>query len=274
MSLIKSLEKKFRWYFPKRINNAANFLAVLRDKKGLEIGGPSPSLSHRGFLPAYDVLRELDGCNFGNETVWEGKLHEGHNYQWDKNLGKQFIADGSELPFIKTGSYDVVLSCHSIEHFANPIKAINEWKRILVEEGHLLLVVPHKDKTFDKDRPVTKLSHLIDDFENGILENDDTHFEEVIQLHDITLDYGVNSKDELSARTYKNIENRCVHHHVFNTPLVVQLADYLNMQILQLEHFNPFNIVVLLKKTNLPDNREFRDKNNSLFQKFPSDNLW
>lgn len=274
MNLLKSLEKIFRRYFPKRISNADNFLEILRNKKGLEIGGPSPSLSHQGFLPVYDVLKELDGCNFGKETVWEGKLQEGSNYRWGNNIGKQFIADGSDLAFIESGSYDVILSCHSIEHFANPIKALNEWKRILSEEGLLLLVVPHKDQTFDRNRPVTKLSHLIEDFEKETSENDSTHFDEVIQLHDITLDFGVKSKEELATRTYKNIENRCVHHHVFNTPLVVQLADYLNMQILQVEHFNPFNIVVLLQKTIKVDNSSFRDKNNRVFHRFPSDNLW
>jgi len=274
MSIRNKLESTFRKYVPKRIRNVKQFLSALRGKKGLEIGGPSPSLSHIGFLPVYDVLLELDGCNFGNQTVWEGALEEGQNYQWGNKKGYQFINDGADLSSISDATYDVILSCHSIEHFANPIKALKEWCRVLKSDGYLLLIIPHKDGTFDHNRPITKLPHLIQDYEMNIDENDNTHFEEVINLHDIDLDKGVLSKEDLIVRTRDNFNNRCVHHHVFNTPLVVELADYMKLQILQIEHFNPFNIVILLKKSESPNNRLFFDKNHRAFQKFPSDKIW
>ena len=88
MKLKNQLERKFRRYFPKRIQNANQFLTPLKGKNGLEIGGPSPSLSHQGFLPVYDVLKALDGCNFGAQTVWEGNLAEGNNYSWGNKKGR------------------------------------------------------------------------------------------------------------------------------------------------------------------------------------------
>lgn len=268
------LEREFRNYFPKRIKDVEQFLEPLKERKGLEIGGPSPSLSHKGFLPVYDVLSKLDGCNFGNVTVWEGNLTEGENYSWGSKKGFQFINDGSDLSSITDGTYEVILSCHSIEHFANPIKALKEWSRVLTPQGFMLLVVPHRDGTFDHNRPITMLSHLIQDYEMNVPESDETHFEEVISLHDISLDKGVANKEELITRTMDNIHNRCVHHHVFNTPLVVELADYLKLQILQMEHFNPFNIVILLKKSESPGNKLYFDKNHHAYQKFPSDKIW
>lgn len=274
MKLKDTLEKTFRKYFPKRIKNAQQFLWPLKDKKGLEIGGPSPSLSHKGFLPVYDVLTSLDGCNFGAETVWEGRLEEGPNYRWGKKTGFQFINDGSNLSAIKDGSYEVVLSCHSIEHFANPIKALNEWRRVLTDDGYILLVIPHKDGTFDHRRPTTTLAHLIADFENDTAETDHTHFDEIIALHDIQRDEGVSNKEELIARTKDNIHNRCVHHHVFNTPLVIELADHLGYQVIGLQHFNPFNIVTLWQKRPVVDNAQYKDPNHPAFQKFPSDKPW
>lgn len=274
MNLKNKLEKIFRTYFPKRILDAHKFLTPLKGKKGLEIGGPSPSFSDKGFLPVYDVLAYLDGCNFGSQTIWEGKLEEGNNYTWGNKKGYQFITDGSDLSGIKDGTYDVVLSCHSIEHFANPIKAMTEWNRVLKQSGYMLLVVPHKDKTFDHNRPVTKLSHLLDDFERNTLETDNTHFEEIISLHDIQMDEGVATKEELITRTRINIENRCAHHHVFNTPLVVELSNYLSYQIIELQHFNPFNIVILLQKSGHPNNSRYKDPANPIYQKFPSDKIW
>lgn len=274
MSIIRNLERKFREFVPKRINHYSVFLNHLKAKRGLEIGGPSPTFTHKGFLPVYDVMKTLDGCNFGHQTIWEGKLTEGATYKWGNKIGKQFIADGSQLSFILNASYEAILSCHSIEHFANPIKALKEWMRILTGDGYILLVVPHKDKTFDHQRPLTTLTHLLDDYQKDIPESDSTHFDEIIELHDITMDDGVATKEELIERTHNNINNRCVHHHVFNTPLLVQIADYLSLQIIQIEHFNPFNIVMLLQKTTASDNAGFHNPQHPSFQKFPSDHIW
>ena len=274
MKLKNQLERKFRRYFPKRIQNANQFLTPLKGKNGLEIGGPSPSLSHQGFLPVYDVLKALDGCNFGAQTVWEGNLAEGNNYSWGNKKGYQFINDGSDLTAINNKNYEVILSCHSLEHFANPIKALKEWDRVLVEDGYMLLVIPHKDGTFDHNRPVTTFAHLLNDFELNIPETDNTHFEEIISLHDIQMDAGIKNMEELITRTYANIDNRCVHHHVFNSPLVVQIADYLNLQIIELQHLNPFNIIILLQKSKFKDNTKFTNPSNPIFDRFPSDKIW
>ena len=71
---------------------------------------------------------------------------------------------------------------HCIEHIANPLKAISEWKRILKDNGLILLIVPHKDKTFDHNRPITSLSHLIEDMKTDVQEDDSTHLPEILEL--------------------------------------------------------------------------------------------
>ena len=206
--MISFLEVLFRKYFPKRIKNHKLLISKFRGKNGIEIGGPSSIFTKKGFLPIYPAISNLDGCNFSANTVWEGSIAEGKTYVYGNKIGHQYISDGNNLSMISNEKYDFILSCHSLEHFANPIKAIVEWKRILKNDGFILLVLPHKDKTFDHRRQVTSLEHIINDFTNDTLESDTTHFEEVLKLHDITRDAGVQSQEELIERTSKNIENR------------------------------------------------------------------
>ncbi len=276
--MIKKIESVYRKFFPKRLACYKLYQEKLYGLCGLEIGGPSSIFTEKGFLPLYDDIKGLDGCNFSSDTVWEGKISEGLNYQYGNKKGYQIISDGSKLDHIPDGKYDFILSCHSIEHIANPIKALNEWKRVIRKDGTLLLIVPHKDNTFDHNRPVTTLDHLIQDFKNNTEENDNTHFEEVISLHDISMDAGINNKEDLKLRTADNFNNRCVHQHVFNTPLVVKIADYLDLKILNVAHFNPFHIIILLQKpaNGKPDNSNYMNPANAIYQedKFPSDKTW
>ncbi len=131
-------------------------------------------------------------------------------------------------------SYDFVLSSHALEHVANPLLALVEWVRSIKANGILTLVVPHKEGTFDHRRPTTTLQHLISDFERATAESDTTHLTEILQLHDLSRDPEAGDFDAFSARAKRNLENRGLHHHVFNTPLAVDVISYLRLQILRL----------------------------------------
>lgn len=249
MKLIKTLENNFRYFFPKKISNYKSFAKNFIDKSGLEIGGPSLAFSCKGFIPIYNKIASLDGCNFSNDTIWEGKISEGPNFSFDGRKGWQYIKDAVDLSGIESEKYDFVLSCHSIEHIANPIKAILEWKRVLKENGWLLMIVPHKDRTFDRKRPITKIEHIIDDYKKGVDEDDETHFRDAIENHDFSIDPGISGNAEFAERTRNNKENRCLHHHVFNTKLVIDLIDFCELEINKVDHFSPFHIIILAKKT-------------------------
>ncbi len=276
--MLKRLENLYRQYFPKRMKNYKFFISTLSNKNGIEIGGPSSAFDSKGYLPIYSHLKTLDGCNFSSTTIWEGNISEGKNFTYGNRKGMQIISDGIKLDTIKNNQYDFLVSCHSLEHFANPLKALEEWKRIINDNGYILLVVPHKDNTFDHRRPITTLEHLIKDYKSETKENDTTHFEEVIKLHDISMDEGIKDCESLKKRTFDNFNNRSVHHHVFNTPLLVKIANHLNFKICDIQHFNPFNIIILIQKSEqfLPDNSNFLNHKNEVYQKekFPSDKIW
>lgn len=70
------------------------------------------------------------------------------------------IAQGDELP-LEDSTVDCLINSHVVEHFFDPIKAINEWIRILKPNGYILFNVPHKDRTPDKNRDLTGVPELI-----------------------------------------------------------------------------------------------------------------
>jgi ubiquinone/menaquinone biosynthesis C-methylase UbiE len=216
---------------------------------GIELGGPSAFFSFKSAFPIYLYAKKIDGVNFSNHTLWEGSIEQGNLYTYYKNKkGFQFIGEAAHLKELKDASYDFVLSCHSLEHLANPIKALKDWNRVMRTKGRLVLVLPDKEFTFDNKRPITTLAHLIEDYKNNITELDETHFEEVIALHDFNHDAFVQSKEELIERTKLNIENRAVHHHVFNLHLAKELLVYCDFEMIHQQTYPPFHLVSVAQK--------------------------
>lgn len=223
--------------------------ATFKGQEGIEVGGPSAFFSFKSAFPIYLYANKIDGVNFSNNTLWEGKIKEGNLYNYYKNKkGFQFIGEAAHLKDVNDASYDFVLSCHSLEHVANPIKALKDWSRVMKTKGRLVLVLPDKEFTFDNKRPVTTLAHLIEDYKNNTTEEDSTHFEEVIEMHDFKHDAFVQSKEDLIKRTNLNIENRAVHHHVFNLDLVKELLVYCDFEVIHQQTYPPFHLVSVAEK--------------------------
>lgn len=219
-------EKSRKWF--------AQYHSYFKNKKGLEVGGPSP-LFTGNMIPVYKLAAAIDGCNFSNATVWEGNIEAGeHQYHYSANKsGTQYIAEGSSLPQINNDQYDFLLSCHNLEHIANPIKAVAEWKRVIKKNGVILLVLPDKRFTFDKKRPYTNFEHLLADYKNNTAEDDLTHLPEVLSLHHLNLD-PIAGKDveAFRERCRHNFDNRCLHHHVFSLDVLSRIFQYLDMEVI------------------------------------------
>lgn len=217
---------------------------------GLEIGGPSKVFSKAGYWPVYACAARVDNVNFCSRTEWHGTISGGHNFQFDssKAPGLQIIRDAGDLHGIDDGAYDFVLSSHMLEHSANPMKVLIEWKRVLKPGGMMQLVLPHRDGTFDHRRPVTTLEHLREDFANDTKEDDPTHFEEILRLHDLSRDPGQTSREALRSWILDNVNNRGAHHHVFTSLLVSSLVDAVGFELLAVEPRRPFDIFVTARK--------------------------
>jgi len=244
---LSPVEIIFRKYFPKRMDGYKNIQVQFKSKNGIEIGGPTYSFGSRGFLPIYKVIKSPDNVNFSSNTIWEGDLTEGQHFKFGNKIGKQYIKEANNLNGIIDSKYDFLISSHNIEHLANPLNTIQEWKRVVKPGGYFLFILPNKEGTFDHKRPVTTIDHLINDLNKKTTEDDQTHFEEVLALHDLSIDPGGLNYEDFKQRTLKNIENRCVHHHVFDLDLLEKIALVSNIQIIQIEKFSKIHLVLLGK---------------------------
>lgn len=70
------------------------------------------------------------------------------------------VAPGDALP-VPDGSQDFVVSSHVLEHFPDPIKTLKEWYRVVRREGYVFMIVPHQERTFDRDRTRTTFDELL-----------------------------------------------------------------------------------------------------------------
>ena len=220
--------KVFSIKIPKLHKWQENFI----DKHGIEIGGPSGIFNINGYLPLYNIAKSIDGVNFSNSTVWEGSLSEGNNYKYYNKTGYQYIREGGNLMNIKDSSYEFVLSCNNLEHIANPLAAIFEWKRVLKDKGVMLLILPNKKVNFDHRRSFTTREHLINDYNNKTSEDDMTHLNEILKLHDLRRDPQAKSYKNFATRCNDNLKNRCMHHHVFNQNLLKEMIEFCDLKVL------------------------------------------
>ena len=195
--------------------------------KGLEIGGPSSFF--RKELPVYAEMEACDNINFARHTIWGDVTDE---YVIDgKRMGTQYILEATDLHLNE--SYDFVLSSNVIEHIANPLKAVREWLSVLKPGGVIVIVAPKKESNFDHRREITDFSHLIRDLENNVGEDDLTHLDEILELHDLPLDPPAGTIEQFKARSLRNIENRCLHHHVFDLDLLLRIYEYFDITPIQ-----------------------------------------
>ncbi len=212
--------------------------------RGLEVGGPSGVFADRDLLPIYRIVGSLDNCVYSTTTVW---LQASEQYQFHpaKPPGRTITAEGSELGFINDSSYDFVVASHVLEHFANPVKALREWQRITKRGGALVVVLPDGRKTFDHRRPITSLAHMYEDYERGIAEDDLTHLPEILALHDLRRDPQAGDAKAFEERSRRNLENRCLHHHVFSASSGPELLAKVGFKIERVDTAPPFHIFIL-----------------------------
>jgi SAM-dependent methyltransferase len=134
------------------------YLAGLR---GIEIGA---SAHNRYFLDAINVDRFG-----GTDTPYK---HEERRLALH-TAKVDVVAPGDELPFAD-GSFDFVFSSHVIEHFPDPIRALLEWIR--VARRYVVIVAPHRDRTFDSGRALTTADELIARHREGLRSDEDKHW--------------------------------------------------------------------------------------------------
>ena len=212
------------------------------DKVALEIGGQSFTFSNKGIFPIYKKLKRVDICNYGYDKNWNNIKYK------ECNNKRNYITDTTNLSMIKKNTYDSILSCHVIEHIANPIKALKEWKRVLKPGGYIILIIPFYRGTFDHKRPITQISHMKLDYIEKIKEDDMTHLFEVSSYHCFKRDYGTKNPDDFDKIIVNNKKTRAMHHHTFDLENSLDIIREAGFKICGGEIFYPADIIVVAKK--------------------------
>ena len=160
--------------------------------KGVEIGGSS--FANYGIdainIDRVDIIK-TDINNF----YFKDQIMSHVNYIKKVDL----ISDGYNLPF-KDNTLDFVFTSHVLEHFYDPIKTLQEWYRVVKSGGYVFMIIPHKERTFDKDRERTTLNELI-------------------------------SRHNQKIKTEEQFTDK--HHSVWITEDVLELCKYLNMNVVE-----------------------------------------
>jgi SAM-dependent methyltransferase len=194
-------------------------------------------LASEGAFPIYPRLASIDNCNFARDTIWSS---DSVRYE------KSFISEATALE-VEPGTYDCLIASHCLEHIANPIRALLEWKRVLRPNGLMLLILPNRDYTFDWRRPITTLEHMRKDHELSTPESDLTHLEEILSLHDLSRDPGAGTYENFRQRCFENLRFRAMHHHVFSPQSAVEILRHADFGIVR-QDVSQINIFTLARK--------------------------
>ena len=128
---------------------------------------------------------------------------------------------------------------------ATALKTVEEWLRVLKKGGAILLILPDRRYTFDRRRGVTTIEHLEEDLQQNISETDLTHLDEILELHDLSLDLAAGSAEQFKKRSLENHSNRCLHHHVFDFDLLDSIYKHYGIKIIDKTFVKPYHQVIL-----------------------------
>lgn len=217
---------------------ASPFRRHLIGMRALEIGGPSDLFGDAGSLPIYSCLKSIDSVNYSTRTLWNSNAVQ---------FREALVCEGTAIP-VNDAAYDCVFSSHSLEHVANPIKALLEWKRVIRDRGLLLLILPNRHYTFDWRRPITSMEHLREDFQRVTPETDLFHLDEILALHDLSGDLPAGTPEQFKERCLRNAEFRAMHHHVFDAETSAQLVRETGFSVVR-QDVKGINIITLATKS-------------------------
>jgi SAM-dependent methyltransferase len=145
------------------------------------------------------------------------------------------VDDGESLGKVADQRYDFIIANHFLEHTENPFATLGNFVRVLKPGGHIFMAVPDKRWTFDRDRPLTTLDHLIKDYREGPHSSRRAHYDEWLRIIDGFAGEKLAERTDAFIRDKVNIhfhvwtfremtEMFCAARDVIGLPLEVKLA--------------------------------------------------
>jgi len=136
------------------------------------------------------------------------------------------LDDGEELTQVPPASQNFVIANHFIEHCQNPIKTIESMLRVLKPRGILYLGIPDKRYSFDLNRPLTGIDHLLKDYSDGPEWSRKQHFLEWAKYP--ALGYTSEADGQGDPRIEEEAErlmkiDYSIHYHVWTQTEILEL---------------------------------------------------
>jgi SAM-dependent methyltransferase len=173
---------------------------------GLEIG----AFNEPATLPASCSVKYFDAISKEEAT----KLFPEINPDILVNVDYIGNLDTPGLVDFPDNNFDFVIMNHVIEHLANPIKTIGDLFRILKHGGKVVISAPDKDYTFDKNRKLTSISHLFEEYNNNVTEVSDEHYIDFIKaVHPELMQL---SQEDIDIHI-QSVKKRKEHAHVWDS---------------------------------------------------------
>jgi len=194
--------------------------------KGIEIGGLNAPLSvPEGVIVTFVDLAPFEEIVKANPEV--------------EVVAKPEIIDNAEtLEKFDDASQDFVIANHVLEHMENPIKAFYNWMRVLKPGGVIYAAIPEKTHTFDRNRPVTRLTHIIEDWLCGPDRSLREHY----------VDWYMNSElegvtgEELKRKVEASMASRNnIHFHVWDKLAIENMFKFFKANIPEIESYELFD---------------------------------
>ena len=153
-------------------------------------------------------------------------------------------------------SLDFVIASHVLEHLPNPLGIFAECHRALVEGGILYLGLPDKRYTFDRDRVVTPLKHLVQDLDSGTTVVDEEHMVDYVRH---ATKQQLPDDPEQRRLLFERERSRSIHVHVWTWEAVAEFVRYMiveratgfTLEELCLPGSSSNEVILLLRKVTL-----------------------
>ena len=207
--------------------------------EGIEIG----ALDHKTSVPDGVKVYYVDKHPVDKLRVMYPELA-------DKPLvDADILDDGETLDSIEDKFYDFIIAKHMIEPCRNPIGTLKTFLRVLKVGGIIYLGVPDKRYTFDFERSITPLEHIIRDYEEGPEWSHLSHYEDWVRVVEKV------SEEQFSTRVQELYDqDRDLHFHVWTSQDFLELLIFCQRQLafnFEIEFFKNYDIecIAILRKT-------------------------
>jgi GT2 family glycosyltransferase/glycosyltransferase involved in cell wall biosynthesis len=192
---------------------AAGFLSG----NGLEIGALQKPLQ----VPAKVKVKYVD--RLSKDKLYE---HYPELRQFDL-VDVDYIDDGERLMTFADNSQDFIIANHFFEHCEDPLGTLKNFARVVKPGGVIFMAVPDQRFTFDKNRQITTLEHVVCDYTEGPEWSRNTHFWEWVQLVEPNLGRTYSNLSQQEARVAELMaQGYSIHFHCWRSDDLAKMLYY------------------------------------------------